>query len=77
MRYDALKTALAYDPGYDEARLDLIEVLLADNRIDEARNEVELLSPKTTQGIDARFNAHQDASWTPWMPPPTCRPPTR
>ena len=55
--YDALRAALAYDPGYDDARLDLIELLLEDNRIDEARNEVDLLSPKTTQGIDARFNA--------------------
>jgi putative thioredoxin len=55
--YDALKAALAYDPGYDDARMDLIEMLLADNRVDEARNEVDLLSPKTTQGIDARFNA--------------------
>ncbi|HTH59651.1 MAG TPA: thioredoxin [Paraburkholderia sp.] len=55
--YDALKAALAYDPGFDEARMDLIEMLLADNYADEARNEVDLLSPKTTQGIDARFNA--------------------
>ena len=55
--YDALKAALAYDPGYDDARMDLIEMLLADSRVDEARDEVDLLSPKTTQGIDARFNA--------------------
>ena len=55
--YDALQAALAYDPGFDEARMDRIEMLLEDNRIDEARNEVDLLSPKTTQGIDARFNA--------------------
>jgi putative thioredoxin len=55
--YDALQAALAYDPGYDEARMDRIEMLLEDNRMDEARNEVDLLSPKTTQGIDARFNA--------------------
>ena len=55
--YDALQAALAYDPGFDEARMDRIEMLLDDNRIDEARNEVDLLSPKTTQGIDARFNA--------------------
>jgi putative thioredoxin len=54
--YDALQAALAYDPGFDEARMDRIEMLLEDNRIDEARNEVDLLSPKTTQGIDARFN---------------------
>ncbi len=55
--YDALKEALAFDPGYDDARLDLIELLLADGRADEARSEVALLSPKTTQGIDARYNA--------------------
>jgi putative thioredoxin len=55
--YDALKAALAYDPGFDDARLDLIELLLEDHRVDEVRKEVDLLSPKTTQGIDARFNA--------------------
>jgi putative thioredoxin len=54
---DHIKTALALDPGYDEARLDLIGWLLAANRIDEAREEDKLLSPKTTQGIDARYNA--------------------
>ncbi|WP_322015154.1 thioredoxin [Paraburkholderia sp. J12] len=55
--YDALKAALAYDPGFDDARMDLIEMLLADNLADEAHKEAELLSPKTTQGIDARYNA--------------------
>ncbi|MFC5430084.1 thioredoxin [Paraburkholderia denitrificans] len=55
--YEALQAALAYDPGHDEARMDLIELLLADNRGDEARAEVDLLSPKITQGIDPRFNA--------------------
>lgn len=55
--YNALQAALAYDPGFDDARMDRIEMLLEDHRIDEARNEVDLLSPKTTQGIDARFNA--------------------
>ncbi|MFD1559207.1 thioredoxin [Paraburkholderia silviterrae] len=55
--YEALQAALAFDPGFDEARMDLIELLLADNRADEAHSEVELLSPKTTQGIDPRFNA--------------------
>jgi putative thioredoxin len=55
--YDFLKEALAFDPGYDDARLDLIELLLADSRVDEAKAQVELLSPKTTQGIDARYNA--------------------
>ncbi|AUT58612.1 thioredoxin [Paraburkholderia terrae] len=55
--YDALKAALAYDPGFDEARLDLMELLLEDNRAEEAQKENDLLSPKTTQGIDARYNA--------------------
>ncbi|MEM5325511.1 thioredoxin [Paraburkholderia sp. JHI2823] len=55
--YEALQAALAFDPGNDDVRMDLIEMLLADNRSDDAQKEVELLSPKTTQGIDARFNA--------------------
>ena len=55
--YDALQAALAYDPGNDDVRMDLIEMLLADNRADDAHKETELLSPKTTQGIDQRFNA--------------------
>ncbi|MCP3714222.1 MULTISPECIES: thioredoxin [unclassified Paraburkholderia] len=55
--YEALQAALAFDPGNDEVRMDLIEMLLADNRADDAQKAVELLSPKTTQGIDARFNA--------------------
>ncbi|MFX1762932.1 thioredoxin [Paraburkholderia sp. A1RI-2L] len=55
--YEALQAALAFDPGMEDARMDLIELLLADNRADEAHKEVELLSPKTTQGIDPRFNA--------------------
>ncbi|HKT97039.1 MAG TPA: thioredoxin [Paraburkholderia sp.] len=55
--YEALQAALAFDPGFDDARMDLIELLLADNRADEAHKEAELLSPKTTQGIDPRFNA--------------------
>ncbi|WP_028209527.1 thioredoxin [Paraburkholderia mimosarum] len=55
--YEALQAALAFDPGNDEVRMDLIEMLLADNRTDDAQKEVELLSPRTTQGIDARFNA--------------------
>jgi putative thioredoxin len=54
---DRIKAALALDPGYDDARLDLIEWLIAEGRIDEAKEEDKLLSPKTTQGIDARYNA--------------------
>ncbi|MGN6232910.1 MAG: thioredoxin [Trinickia sp.] len=54
---DHLQAALALDPGYDEARLDLIELLLDDDLVDDARREATLLSPKTTQGIDVRYNA--------------------
>jgi len=54
---DHLQAALALDPGFDEARLDLIELLLDEDRSDDARREAELLSPKTTQGIDVRYNA--------------------
>jgi putative thioredoxin len=54
---DHIKAALAIDPSYDDARLDLIEWLLAAGRTDEARDEDKLLSPKITQGIDARYNA--------------------
>ncbi len=54
---DTIKAALALDPGYEDARLDLIEWLIAERRIDEAKEEDKLLSPKTTQGIDARYNA--------------------
>ncbi len=54
---DHIKHCLALDPGYDDARLDLIEWLINADRIDEAREEDKLLSPKTTQGIDARYNA--------------------
>jgi putative thioredoxin len=54
---DHIKAALAFDPDYEDARLDLIEWLLAAGRTDEARDEDKLLSPKTTQGIDARYNA--------------------
>jgi putative thioredoxin len=53
---DHLLAALALDPGYDEARLDLIELLLDEECIDDARREAGLLSPKTTQGIDVRYN---------------------
>jgi putative thioredoxin len=53
---DHLKAALALDPGFDDARLDLIELLLDEERVDEARNETKLLSPKITQGIDVRYN---------------------
>ncbi|SAL66963.1 thioredoxin [Caballeronia arvi] len=54
---DTIKAAIALDPGWDDARLDLIEWLIAERRIDEAKEENKLLSPKTTQGIDARYNA--------------------
>ncbi|APR94228.1 thioredoxin [Pandoraea thiooxydans] len=56
---EALQAALALDPGHDEARLDLIELLLNQDRLDAARQEVALLSPKITGGYDTRFTALQ------------------
>ncbi len=73
---DRIKAALALDPGYDDARMDLIEWLIVERCIDEAKEEDKLLLPKTTQGIDARYNAIKtelDAA----MQQPICRPPTR
>ncbi|TKC82897.1 thioredoxin [Trinickia terrae] len=54
---DRLQAALALDPGYDDARLDLIELLLMQNHVEAARAEATLLSPRITQGIDPRYNA--------------------
>ncbi len=55
--YGHLQTALALDPGYDDVRLDRIELLIEDNLIDDARVELERVSPKVAQGIDSRYNA--------------------
>ncbi|KVE39415.1 thioredoxin [Burkholderia sp. TSV86] len=52
-----LEHALALNPGYDEARLDLVELLLAQNRIDDARAEADRLSPQTKNGADPRYQA--------------------
>lgn len=52
-----LEAALALNPGFDDARLDLIELLLAHNQVDAARAETERLSPQVTQGDDARYQA--------------------
>lgn len=58
-----LEAALALNPSFDDARLDLIELLLALNQIDDARAETERLSPQTVQSepryqaIKTRFDA--------------------
>ncbi|WP_153100987.1 thioredoxin [Paraburkholderia hayleyella] len=52
-----LSSGLDATPDDDEIRLDLLELLLEDQRLDKARAEAARLSPKTTQGIDARYNA--------------------
>lgn len=57
--HEALLAALALDAGHDEARLDLIELLLSENRIDEARAQVALLSPQVANAFDARYVAIQ------------------
>jgi putative thioredoxin len=52
-----LKAALALNPGYDDARLDLIELLLALNETDAARDEATRLSPQLEQSGDPRYLA--------------------
>ncbi|WP_431820313.1 thioredoxin [Burkholderia sp. F1] len=54
-----LEAALALNPGFDDARLDLIELLLATNHVDAARAETERLSPQTVQNGDPRLQAIQ------------------
>ncbi|RKP56530.1 thioredoxin [Pararobbsia silviterrae] len=55
--YAHLQAALAYDPGYDDVRLDRIELLIEDDRVDDAKAELERVSPKVAQGLDPRYNA--------------------
>lgn len=55
--YGHLQAALAYDPGFDDVRLDRIELLIEDDRIDDAKAEIERVSPKIAQGLDTRYNA--------------------
>ncbi|MGP3661684.1 thioredoxin [Burkholderia gladioli] len=52
-----LQAALALNPGQDNIRLDLIELLLAVNRIEAARDEATRLSPQTVNGVDPRYHA--------------------
>ncbi len=54
---EQLRTALALDPGHDLSRLDLIELLLDDGRGDDARAELALLTPRTTQVGEPRYLA--------------------
>ncbi|HTJ91914.1 MAG TPA: thioredoxin [Pararobbsia sp.] len=55
--YGHLQAALAYDPGFDDVRLDRIEWLIEDELIDDAKAELERVSPKVAQGLDPRYNA--------------------
>ncbi|MBN3727604.1 thioredoxin [Burkholderia sp. Ac-20379] len=52
-----LQAALALNPGDDDIRLDLIELLLAVNRVEAARDEATRLSPQTVNGVDPRYQA--------------------
>ncbi|MBI0327478.1 thioredoxin [Burkholderia plantarii] len=60
-RYDDavthLQSALALNPGQDDIRLDLIELLLAIDRVEAARDEATRLSPQTVNGVDPRYHA--------------------
>ena len=78
-RYDDalthLEAALALNPGFDDARLDLIELLLANNR-STPHAPTERLSPQTVQNGDPRYQAIRPVS-TRSTRRPTCRRPTR
>ncbi|MEX3629629.1 MAG: thioredoxin [Burkholderia sp.] len=52
-----LQAPLALNPGQDDIRLDLIELLLAVNRVEAARDEATRLSPQTVNGVDPRYQA--------------------
>ncbi|WP_420956683.1 thioredoxin [Burkholderia gladioli] len=52
-----LQAALALNPGQDDIRLDLIELLLAVNRVEAARDEATRLSPQTVNGVNPRYHA--------------------
>jgi len=56
-----LRNALALDPGHDQSRLELIELLLEDSQtgsgLEAARAELALLTPRTTHANDARYLA--------------------
>ncbi len=43
---DTIKAALALDPGYDDARMNLIEWLIAERRYDEAKDETSCYRPR-------------------------------
>ena len=74
---ELMKTALAIDPGYDEARLDLIQWLLAEQSHRRgARGRKAAFAEDDARHRRALQRA-ENANSTPPMPPPTCRPPTR
>ncbi|WP_150698142.1 thioredoxin [Pandoraea terrae] len=54
---EALQAALALDPGHDDARVDLIEVLLGIGDLAGARNEFALLTHRLVALGNARVNA--------------------
>jgi putative thioredoxin len=65
-----LKAALALDPGFDEARFDLIEILLEEQQEEAAKAEFAKISPRNHidprhAALDARINAAERAQQLP------------
>ena len=54
---EAFQNALAFDPGFDAARFELVSLLLDSGDVRAAQGEFELLSPKAPQ--DARYGPLQ------------------
>ncbi|CAJ0794220.1 hypothetical protein LMG7141_02911 [Ralstonia condita] len=54
---EAFQNALAFDPGFDAARFELVNLLLDNGDAQAAQDEFTLLSPKAT--LDARYTPLQ------------------
>lgn len=66
----AYQAALAFDPGFDEARLDYIGFLLDGNEVDDAETQMTMLTPRATQhdgfaAVQTRLQALRGAPGLP------------
>ena len=71
--YDALKAALAYDPGFDEARLDLMSCCSKTTAPKKRRRKTICCRLKRRRA-STRATTRSRRGSMPSTPPPTCRP---
>ncbi|TWG80978.1 thioredoxin [Cupriavidus gilardii J11] len=67
---EAYQAALAFDPGFDEARLDYIGFLLDGNEVDDAEAQMKMLTPRAAQhdgfaAVQTRLQALRGAAELP------------